>query len=126
MKKAEFKIINYSKNIVWLASYPKSGNTWFRVFLSNLRFEKEDEAEINSLHSTSIASCRNMFEESLAVESSDLTNDEIDLLRPEFYKTLFFSICSSKIHCCLLSFTISCLLSRTVLFEILFFTSFLF
>ena len=23
------------KNIVWLASYPKSGNTWFRMFLAN-------------------------------------------------------------------------------------------
>jgi hypothetical protein len=23
------------KNIVWLASYPKSGNTWTRVFMAN-------------------------------------------------------------------------------------------
>ncbi|HET7930956.1 MAG TPA: sulfotransferase domain-containing protein, partial [Rhodanobacteraceae bacterium] len=23
-------------NIVWLASYPKSGNTWLRAFLANL------------------------------------------------------------------------------------------
>ena len=25
-----------NKRIIWLASYPKSGNTWFRVFLMNL------------------------------------------------------------------------------------------
>jgi len=23
-------------NIIWLASYPKSGNTWLRAFLANL------------------------------------------------------------------------------------------
>jgi Sulfotransferase domain len=76
------------RNMIWLASYPKSGNTWFRIFLSNLLSEKEEEQDINSLYSTPIASCRNMFEESLSVESSDLTNDEIDLLRPEFYRNI--------------------------------------
>ncbi len=75
-------------NIVWLASYPKSGNTWFRIFLSNLLSEKEEEQDINSLYSTPIASCRSMFEESLSIESSDLSNDEIDLMRPEFYRNI--------------------------------------
>ncbi len=42
--------------IVWLASYPKSGNTWFRVFLSNLMGELEEAANINDLKSTPIAS----------------------------------------------------------------------
>ena len=27
--------------IIWLASYPKSGNTWFRVFLTNLLRDAE-------------------------------------------------------------------------------------
>ncbi|MEQ9242681.1 sulfotransferase domain-containing protein [Roseovarius indicus] len=30
------------KNIVWLASYPKSGNTWVRIFLANY-FANEDK-----------------------------------------------------------------------------------
>ena len=38
--------------IVWLASYPKSGNTWTRAFLSNLAASMagEDEAlDVNSI-----------------------------------------------------------------------------
>jgi len=34
--------MNGSKSIVWLASYPKSGNTWTRIFLSNY-FANEDK-----------------------------------------------------------------------------------
>jgi hypothetical protein len=29
------------KNIIWLVSYPKSGNAWFRMFLSN--YQKDTE-----------------------------------------------------------------------------------
>jgi hypothetical protein len=42
------------QNIVWIASYPKSGNTWIRVFVHNLLKElagKSDEPhDINRLH----------------------------------------------------------------------------
>jgi hypothetical protein len=34
-----------AQNIIWIASYPKSGNTWVRVFLHNLRRELSDDAE---------------------------------------------------------------------------------
>jgi len=30
--------VNTHKNIVWIASYPKSGNTWIRLFLSAMKF----------------------------------------------------------------------------------------
>jgi hypothetical protein len=33
--------------IVWLASYPKSGNTWMRAFLQNLLLNPEQAADIN-------------------------------------------------------------------------------
>ncbi|MDD5598011.1 MAG: sulfotransferase domain-containing protein [Victivallaceae bacterium] len=79
-----------NRNIIWLASYPKSGNTWFRIFLSNLLAGKNAEADINSLHSTPIASCRTMFENALGVESSSFSHDEIDLMRPEFYRSIAF------------------------------------
>ena len=84
------------KNIVWLASYPKSGNTWFRIFLSNLLSEENEEQDINSLYSTPIASSRSMFEDSLSIESSDLTNDEIDLMRPEFYRNISYEAHDSE------------------------------
>ena len=35
------------KGIVWLASYPKSGNTWFRAFLANLLHGGEQPVDIN-------------------------------------------------------------------------------
>ena len=35
--------------VVWLASYPKSGNTWFRLLLSNWRRNGDSPADINAL-----------------------------------------------------------------------------
>ncbi len=72
-------------NIVWLASYPKSGNTWFRVFLSNLYSENDEPVSINELHSTPIASSRSIFDESTGVNASDLSQEEIENLRPGVY-----------------------------------------
>ena len=73
-------------NILWLASYPKSGNTWFRVFLSNLL--SEDPVDINNLSTDSIASARAIFDHTTAMKSSYLTMEEIDALRPEVYEHL--------------------------------------
>jgi len=74
--------------IIWLASYPKSGNTWFRVFLTNLRGEEEGPVQINRLDSTPIASARSIFDDEAGIEASDLTFDEIDRFRPEIYEHL--------------------------------------
>ena len=38
------------KNLVWLASYPKSGNTWTRVFLANYLFNTRAPIPINQVH----------------------------------------------------------------------------
>lgn len=73
------------KGIIWLASYPKSGNTWFRVFLTNLLRNADEPANINELESTPIASARGLFDTSMGFEASDLNADEIDRLRPELY-----------------------------------------
>ena len=35
--------------IIWLASYPKSGNTWIRVFLNSLFYTDNNESDINNL-----------------------------------------------------------------------------
>ena len=39
-----------TKNIVWLASYPKSGNTWTRIFLANYFFGGNAPLPINQVH----------------------------------------------------------------------------
>lgn len=36
--------------IIWLASYPKSGNTWMRVFLHNLLTNAREPIKINALN----------------------------------------------------------------------------
>ena len=74
------------KKIVWLASYPKSGNTWFRVFLSNLLLKENHPSDINNLFATPIASNRELFDEATGLSSSDLTSDEIDNLRSGVYE----------------------------------------
>ncbi|WP_298283817.1 sulfotransferase domain-containing protein [Acidocella sp.] len=43
--------------IVWLASYPKSGNTWLRVFLHNYITQAATPHSINRLTDFSLAEC---------------------------------------------------------------------
>lgn len=74
------------KKIVWLASYPKSGNTWFRAFLSALLNPGQPTIDINNLHDATIASSRQLFDEMAGVPSADLTPAEIDRLRPLVYR----------------------------------------
>lgn len=73
------------KGIVWLASYPKSGNTWFRTFLTNFLRNADTPAQINALDGGPIASARGVFDEVLGYDSGELTFEEIDALRPEVY-----------------------------------------
>jgi len=75
-----------NKNTIWLASYPKSGNTWFRIYLSNLLNKSQDPANINDLLDTSISSSRKLFDDYTGLSSSDLTHDEIDKLRSAVYR----------------------------------------
>lgn len=80
--------MNGRGNIYWLASYPKSGNTWFRVLLANLFHQNERPADINNLSVSLMASSRKIFDEVTGVPSSELTFNEILDLRPEVYKHL--------------------------------------
>ena len=74
------------KKIVWLASYPKSGNTWFRIFLSNLIMDHDlHYVNANNQLYTPISSARTLFEQYSGFESSLLTHDETDNLREGVY-----------------------------------------
>lgn len=74
------------KRIIWLASYPKSGNTWFRAFLANLLNKTDVPADINELAGGPIASSRQLFDEATGLSSSDMTPEEIEDLRPHVYE----------------------------------------
>lgn len=75
-------------NIIWIASYPKSGNTWFRIFLSCLLEETTSEADVNQIGSDEIASSRTIFEQCTGLDSTNLTLQEITELRPAVYDYL--------------------------------------
>lgn len=77
-----------SRGIVWLGSYPKSGNTWLRVFLANLLASGETPVGINELDGVEHGATRRLFDEFAGVDSSDLTPDEIDDLRPWVYEAM--------------------------------------
>jgi hypothetical protein len=72
--------------IYWLASYPKSGNTWFRSFLCNLQQDASEPVDINALSSGSIASSRGWLDEVLGFDTAELDADEVDQLRPTVYR----------------------------------------
>jgi len=75
------------KGIIWLASYPKSGNTWFRIFLRNLVGDHHSLSKLDGIGFGG-ASCRHVFDDCAGVDSSDMTLDEIDLLRPRVYELI--------------------------------------
>lgn len=74
--------------IFWLASYPKSGNTWLRALLTNYWRDGEQPADINELDARSIAVDRYYFDETLGIQSSDMRPDEIEFYRPQFYREI--------------------------------------
>jgi hypothetical protein len=75
-----------SRNLL-LASYPKSGNTWLRIFLANFCSDGPDPVDINALDDMRPSSLV-VFEEAIGVEPTAFSDEEIDLFRPEVYRYL--------------------------------------
>lgn len=75
--------------IVWLASYPKSGNTWMRVVLGHLMGRTEANDNINDvLIRDGISSDRDDFDDFVGVYAADLPYDTVETLRPRVYECL--------------------------------------
>lgn len=74
--------------IFWLASYPKSGNTWVRALLTNYLNDADVPVDINQLAGGPIASSRLWFDEWVGIEASLLDDTIIERLRPEVYRCL--------------------------------------
>ncbi|WP_200933233.1 MULTISPECIES: sulfotransferase domain-containing protein [unclassified Sphingomonas] len=71
---------------MWLASYPKSGNTWMRIALAALR---QGDAGFDLARMTNnvgiFLAMRHRLDMALDIDSSDLSVDELHLLRPKIY-----------------------------------------
>ncbi len=72
-------------SIRWLASYPKSGNTWLRVFVANLLADQDRPVGINEIGDEAIASHRGWLDEVLGFSTAHLTAAEVDRVRPAVY-----------------------------------------
>lgn len=75
-------------SIFWLVSYPKSGNTWCRVFLSNYLFGGDAPVSINSLKDIPFASGRGLVDHYYGVNSSEMTEEEAWDFRRELFRII--------------------------------------
>lgn len=76
------------ERIVWLSSYPKSGNTWFRIVLSRLLNQSPNLGYINDMDSilgSPMVANRDWMNKALGFDSTLLDEGEIDQLRPAVY-----------------------------------------
>jgi hypothetical protein len=75
--------------LVWLASYPKSGNTWLRAFLHNLLTNAERPVPIDDLTIFCQQDSDGQWVEALTRKRpSDLTLEEFAALRPKIHMGL--------------------------------------
>jgi len=78
-------------NILWVASYPKSGNTWMRTFIQNYIENTLKPININSIHEHSTAeSYAYRYQKHCSLEraTTDLTIEEICAIRPLVHKDI--------------------------------------
>ncbi len=71
--------------IVWLASYPKSGNTWARAFLHNYITQPDAPASINALTDFSAVECAAAF---FHKPGETLTTEATQRLRAQVHASL--------------------------------------
>ncbi len=71
--------------IVWLASYPKSGNTWVRAFLHNYIVNTDTPHSINALVNFSVAECAAAF---YGPDAAGLSTLEVQRRRPAVHEQL--------------------------------------
>jgi len=76
-------------NIVWLASYPKSGNTWLRAFIYNLVENPERPGDIARLPAWFEEESKPRWYEPYARDGvANLTFEELMDLRPEVHQDI--------------------------------------
>lgn len=74
--------------LYWLASYPKSGNTWVRCFLSALAAGGEMPDFSLLGETTWLSAAREWLEVILDISTSDLTRDELAIARRDMHQAV--------------------------------------
>lgn len=75
--------------IVWLASYPRSGNTWLRAFLHNLLRDPDRPYDINRLQDFTLVEAQARWFRALDPRPTEtLTKEEVAALRPRVHEAM--------------------------------------
>ena len=75
--------------ILWLASYPKSGNTWMRAFLHNLIVDKGGPLDLNAMSKGALMDAAHQHYSLLSNgDPRQLGREEIARLRPRMQASL--------------------------------------
>ncbi len=78
--------------IVWLASYPKSGNTWLRAFLHNLLRDPAESYDINRLSDFTLGESQLHWYQQLDPRpAADYTIDEVMAMREKVQRGIMAS-----------------------------------
>ena len=91
--------------LIWLASYPKSGNTWMRVFLHNLLRNPPAPMPINEIDRFTLGDAQaSWYGQFTEKKPQDLTLEELAALRPKVHRAMMSAHPDSvfvKTHSCL-------------------------
>jgi len=75
--------------IIWLASFPKSGNTWLRAFLHNLMRNPDEAYDINRLTDFTLSDARmawySLFDQR---PGPQISKEEVAALRPKVHEAM--------------------------------------
>lgn len=75
-------------SLVWLASYPKSGNTWVRVALCSMQSGGK-QIDLGGIARFAVMpTTRRQFDRLLEVDAGELSQEELEVLRPALHDAL--------------------------------------
>lgn len=75
--------------ILWLASYPKSGNTWMRAFLHNVIHDRGGPLDLNAISRTAMMDAgRRYYEPFLTKPWEEMDAEDVVRLRPRVQRAM--------------------------------------
>lgn len=75
--------------LIWLASYPKSGNTWLRAFLHNLMRNPNEPYDINRLTDFTLSDAQMRWYQAFDPRPGpQISKEEIAALRPRMHEAM--------------------------------------
>ena len=90
------------RSFTWLVSYPKSGNTWVRILLTNYRRNADEARELDrDMVGPASHLDRHRFDETMGLASADIPADLLTRFRREYHQRFseqFAGATFTKVH----------------------------